>query len=46
LIALNSSEEALENNAVFLRDEGFWNLIIDGFDNNLKNFKQTINQTK
>lgn len=29
LIALNPTEEALENNAVFSRDEGFWNLLRD-----------------
>ena len=29
LIALNPTEESLRNNAVFSRDEGFWNLLRD-----------------
>jgi hypothetical protein len=38
LIALNPTEEALKNNAVFSRDESFWNLLRDaGLINDVKN---------
>ena len=38
LIALNPTEESLRNNAVFSRDEGFWNLLRDaGLINDVKN---------